>query len=184
MISACERTAERLPAFVADTLPEADRRDLRGHLRTCPACRVRAVEVDPTLLFSALPEEEVSSRDVARVLDGVRAGIAWRERERKMPRRRARAARFVSAAAVVATTLLLPAGLRLTRDEPASAGSAAVASRPAPGAPRPEPVSRELAKLAAPDEKDQSSNGATIYDWTPGSGQPRVVWIVDRSLDI
>jgi hypothetical protein len=25
---------------------------------------------------------------------------------------------------------------------------------------------------------------ATIYDWNPGGGQPRVVWIVDRSLDI
>lgn len=25
---------------------------------------------------------------------------------------------------------------------------------------------------------------ATIYDWNPGGGRPRVVWIVDRSLDI
>ena len=25
---------------------------------------------------------------------------------------------------------------------------------------------------------------ATIYDWSPGAGQPRVVWIVDRSIDI
>jgi Putative zinc-finger len=42
---------------------------------------------------------------------------------------------------------------------------------------------------AAFGEPDGAGKGnipadATIYDWNPGGGQPRVVWIVDRSLDI
>jgi hypothetical protein len=30
----------------------------------------------------------------------------------------------------------------------------------------------------------KASSGATVYDWNPGAGEPRVVWIVDGSLDI
>jgi hypothetical protein len=30
---------------------------------------------------------------------------------------------------------------------------------------------------------DTTDSGATVYDWNPGGDEPRVVWIVDRSLD-
>ena len=35
-------------------------------------------------------------------------------------------------------------------------------------------------------ETEGVSNDATVYEWSPGAGreEPRVVWIVDRGLDI
>jgi hypothetical protein len=37
-----------------------------------------------------------------------------------------------------------------------------------------------------PAEAGLPSSSATVYDWNPGAGreEPRVVWIVDRGLDI
>jgi len=38
--------------------------------------------------------------------------------------------------------------------------------------------------VASPEGAPKASGGATVYDWNPGAGEPRVVWIVDGSLDI
>jgi len=38
----CDRTRDRLPAFVAGTLGEAEAAAVAGHLRRCPACRAEA----------------------------------------------------------------------------------------------------------------------------------------------
>ena len=45
------------------------------------------------------------------------------------------------------------------------------------------PVS-PFAEARGPVRGQKLPADATIYDWNPGGGQPRVVWIVDRSLDI
>lgn len=179
MSSPCARTFSSIPAFLADSLPEAERRELRGHLKTCADCRRAAGEVDPTTIFSALPVEEVSSEEIARVVEAVRAGVAWKAAERRMPPPRRRTVRIASVAAVALLTLALPAGLRVSRDEPAVRSAAPVASRPAAALP-----AGGFSVLADPDSGATHPAGATIYDWTPGAGQPRVVWIVDRSLDI
>jgi len=60
---------------------------------------------------------------------------------------------------------------------PASVPSGAA---PATGGGRVSP----FAEASGPAMGQKLPADATIYDWNPGGGQPRVVWIVDRSLDI
>ncbi|MFY9550855.1 MAG: hypothetical protein WAU32_06865, partial [Thermoanaerobaculia bacterium] len=51
----------------------------------------------------------------------------------------------------------------------------------------PEPASEAaLAAATLPAESAVPAGDATVYDWNPGAGreEPRVVWIVDRGLDI
>jgi hypothetical protein len=77
-----------------------------------------------------------------------------------------------SAAALAAMTLVLP-GADRRREAVATAPVVAV---PAPGF---APAAQKAPTATFPAD-------ATIYDWNPGgtSEEPRVVWIVDRSLDI
>jgi hypothetical protein len=81
---------------------------------------------------------------------------------------------MASAAAVAAMTLFTPGSSRST-------GRPAVAARPPAAAPATgfSPAARTAPAATFPAD-------ATIYDWNPGTGteEPRVVWIVDRSLDI
>jgi hypothetical protein len=108
----------------------------------------------------------------------VRAGVALKETERKLAsgraRRRSRIAAMASAAAVAAMTLFTPGSSRST-------GRPAVAARPPAAAPA---IGFSPAARTAPAATFPAD--ATIYDWNPGTGteEPRVVWIVDRSLDI
>jgi hypothetical protein len=90
-----------------------------------------------------------------------------------------------SAAAAVALTLLVPAApaprspmdaLRTERE--AVRRSFAPAGNPAPA------TAGEILEKAGGTRKYPAD--ATIYDFSPGAGEgePRVVWIVDRSIDI
>ncbi|MFN2386795.1 MAG: hypothetical protein ABR576_11015, partial [Thermoanaerobaculia bacterium] len=65
------------------------------------------------------------------------------------------------------------------RSVPAVAADLPAAGAPAPSAPF-------LPGAAAAATGGRFPEDATIYDWNPGSSrnEPRVVWIVDRSLDI
>jgi hypothetical protein len=74
-----------------------------------------------------------------------------------------------AAAAVVFLALAVPSGLRTPAPEP---------QRPAG------PAASGVSAAAAPAGTVKTSGGATVYDWNPGAGEPRVVWIVDGSLDI
>jgi hypothetical protein len=111
------------------------------------------------------------------VLAGVRAGIALAETERRVGRSRRRSRRrlaaIASAAALAAMTLVLPGSGR--RPVESVARTAPVAA-PEPG----------FAPAAGKAPAATFPSDATIYDWNPGtaSQEPRVVWIVDRSLDI
>jgi hypothetical protein len=169
----------------------------------CAACRREASAFDPALLFASMPAEDVSPADAARILAAVRTGIAMKAAEKRigsLPRvsplpRLSGTAAAVAAAVLIVWTSGPGAALRSTSDPDPS-------GRPGPGAARddralslPASVSKALpfAPAAGPgqrlDEPDGAGKGnlpadATIYDWNPGGGQPRVVWIVDRSLDI
>jgi hypothetical protein len=54
---------------------------------------------------------------------------------------------------------------------------------------RPTPLAETAPALlpaAVSEEPEGAPAEATVYDWSPGAGreEPRVVWIVDRGLDI
>jgi hypothetical protein len=132
--------------------------------------------IEPSLLFARIPADEVSSEDVLAVLTGVRAGIALVQTERKVGRSRGRSRRRLAAmssvAALAAMTLVLPGADR----RPEADATAPVVAVTAPGF---APAAQKAPTATFPAD-------ATIYDWNPGgtSEEPRVVWIVDRSLDI
>ena len=182
----CGQIRERFEGYAGERLSLAQRREVRDHLASCGACFDAAGQFDPTLLFSAAALPEVAPEEVAGILSAVRTGIELKESERRLvhpsfgrgpnPRRR-RAAVVASAAAVVALTLLLPAGWR----RPAESLPREAAVQP----PRAASRAPGILPAAGPKEIEQSPTGVTIYDWKPeGPGEPRVVWIYDRSLDI
>ena len=178
MNAACTQMRGRLREYLDDALPADDARALRGHLAVCGACRDDLAAVEPTLLFARVSRADVSPDDVRRVVEGVRAGVALKETERKLAlgraRRRSRIAAMASAAAVAAMTLMMPGSSRSTVEPP-------IAVRPSAPSPASgfSPAARTAPSATFPAD-------ATIYDWNPGAGteEPRVVWIVDRSLDI
>ncbi len=180
MSGVCERVRARLEEYGHEALSAVDRREVREHVSFCTACRAEAVAVDPVLLFSAVPAEAVSAEDVASVLSSVRAGIALRTAERRIEaaRRRGsavgargRGTRAAAAAAVILLTVVVPSGLRSTADVPAPV--------PTGG-----PTAPGISAVAAPEATMKAPGSATVYDWNPGAGEPRVVWIVDGSIDI
>ena len=174
MSLSCREARGHFERYAEDTLADPQRRAVREHVRSCPSCRGEAASA-PGLFFGGAPPEDVSPEEAARILSGVRAGIALKRAERRLggaPARR-RAAAAACAAAIVAFTLALsggPAGQRPLNDARAAGKKAQ-----APTA---------LLPAAATGEKQKSPSNATIYDWNPGGQEPRVVWIVDRSLDI
>jgi putative zinc finger protein len=186
MSLSCRQALAALPGYAAEILERGLRQSLRDHLAACGDCRGVAVHTDPGLLFAGSaqtsPERETTDEEVARILAGVRAGIAWRQAERKLTgdrpaRRRRRAA--ATAAAVVALVLLVPASTS-RRGQPRAVSNLAVQAQAQgsdPVVPAARPVSLEVPTSKSPAD-------ATIYDLSPGVGEPRVVWIVDRSLDI
>ena len=178
MSPACVQVRGRLPEYLDDALTADDARALRGHLADCVACRDDLAATEPTLLFARVSPEGVSPEDVRRVVEGVRTGVALKETERKLARgrarRRGRIAAMASAAAVAAMTLMMPGSSRSTVERPTAARPSAAS--PARGF---SPAARTAPTATFPAD-------ATIYDWNPAAGteEPRVVWIVDRSLDI
>lgn len=179
MTALCSEVRGRFEGYLAEALSAGERRSVREHLSGCAACRGEAASWDPALLFAATPADEVSPEETARILSAVRSGIAWKQTERRLSTsqsgRRARVA--ASVAAVAALVLALPGGR--VRDEGRRSASAA---RHAGKAPEGRPG--RLTPLAAPPVRSTFPADATMYDWNPGGGEPRVVWIVDRSLDI
>jgi hypothetical protein len=166
---------------------------------TCGDCREVAVHTDPGMLFNGSARiSPTTDEEVAQILAGVRAGIAWRQAERKLtgdtrlrrgtppsPRARRRRGAAAAAAAVVALALLVPAstprrGPRAVSNLAAprvSAQAQTEAQASGPVVPAARPASPEVPASKFPAD-------ATIYDLSKGVGEPRVVWIVDRSLDI
>ncbi len=208
MTVGCEETRARFGSYVGESLARDERSAVRAHLSECAACRREASERDPSLLFAAAPPEGVSDAEAARILQGVRAGIAIKTAERRVRRAPSRGNRAGATAAAAAAAVLIaltlsspsPARLALARgaDQPSGAAGPTRSSVPAAAKTRDAvPASESAAETPAmtarpfsPFAEASAPGGqkapadATIYDWNPGGGQPRVVWIVDRSLDI
>lgn len=176
-MSSCPDVLARLASYSAEELSGTQRRAVREHLALCGACREAAVAADPTLLFAGTaPVEDVSAADMTRILEGVRMGVALKQAERRLAEHRKparRPAAVAAAAAVAFFTLALPGGL--SQRAPAPAARATAGKSVTPGFAK--------ASVTAPAD---AAGGATVYEISPGSGpdNPRVVWIVDHSLDI
>jgi anti-sigma factor RsiW len=158
--------------YLRDTLPAPQRRILREHLAACVACRDLAVAQDSTFLFARPMDEEVSAPEAQRILAAVKTGVSFLETERRIGHAsRRRLAGGAAAAAAVAMLLLAVPGGR--RPEAAVARNAEAPSSP-------------MQPAALASETAAASSDATVYDLNPGAGreEPRVMWIVDRGLDI
>jgi hypothetical protein len=102
--------------------------------------------------------------------------------------------RLIGPAAAAAVTALLfwTAGWRAPRsaqtfDGPVAAAAPSSFEKPMPAGPLPETTATAgLRPAGLAGDIAPASSDATIYDWNPGAGreEPRVVWIVDRGLDI
>jgi len=172
--------------YLADSLPAPQRRILREHLAACAECRGLAVEKDPTFVFARPVRDEVTPEETARVLSAVKTGVALMETEKRIRRTRRRLAGGTAAAAAVAALVLLLPGSRhgAGTAAPPTGTQAALPAKPLASS----PVASDAALSAAalPAESSAPAGDATVYDWNPGAGreEPRVVWIVDRGLDI
>lgn len=191
MTLSCPETRARFSDYVDERLPREERSALRAHLVDCPACRGEAGAEDPALLFASVTPEAVSAEDTERVLLAVRAGIALKSVERRIAspaRRLAGTAAAVAAAALLAITTGSGPGPAPREVAPRASAPGVAKSGGTPmsigvNAPATRPPASPFAEAAGP-AKGKLPADATIYDWNPGGGQPRVVWIVDRSLDI
>lgn len=165
-----------------DALPAPQRRMLREHLAACPECRNLAAAQDPAMLFARpFATEEVPEVDAKRILANVRTAVAFAQTERRIRKSSRRKFASVAAAAAVFGALLLmaPRGgdrgveTAAVRPTPAAANGATAALQP-------------VALATGTAEVEGVSTDATVYEWSPGAGreEPRVVWIVDRGLDI
>ena len=192
MSFSCSDARARFASYSAEALTSEERRAVREHIAACEACREEAAAADSTLLFAGTaPVEDVSAAEMARILENVRAGVALKQAERRLARPlarrrsgrgeggRRRAAAIAAAAAVALFTLALPGGLSERAAAPPAPAAAAKAVTPG------------FARVSAfangsADGSAESAGTATIYEIAPGAGadEPRVVWIVDRSLDI
>jgi hypothetical protein len=209
----CGQTRDRFAAYLEERLAGEERQAVRGHLRDCGSCRAEASAQDPAFLFAFIDGDagaaEVSPDETARILAAVRTGIELKKAERRVEtasgfRRAYAIAASVAAAAFVAAL----AGFSGVPRAPKAVSAAAAGPVPGPaasGSVRPGSVQglQRAPAMAAPAADPESAGAmspfaeargpvrgqklpadATIYDWNPGGGQPRVVWIVDRSLDI
>jgi hypothetical protein len=176
----CGILRESFGDYLADRLPAPQRRILREHLTACDGCRAAAAGKDASLVFARPFAEDASPDETAAILASVRTGVSHIETERRLagagPGRR-RAAVAAAAAAVALLALTVAGGS--ARREPVAALPVALEATPLLESAGVEPA-------ALPAEAAAASSNATVYDLNPGAGrdEPRVVWIVDRGLDI
>jgi putative zinc finger protein len=183
MTLSCGEVRDRFEAYGSEALAAGERRGVREHLRSCEPCRKEASAADPLFLFVGAGAAPVPTEAAAGVLAAVRAGIALKTVERRLevPTARRRLGSLASAAAAVALTLLVPGAPTRQVPRNAAATPSGPAGRSFVPASNTIPAGEILPKAAG--TKTYPAD-ATIYDLGSGAGQPRVVWIVDRSLDI
>jgi len=179
----CEMARSRLGGYAAETLGAEERRAVRGHLEDCPSCFEEAAATDATLLFVRAGSEEAPAEEVARVLSAVKAGIALKTLERRLgpPASRRPVASLAAVATGIVLLLALPGSLSDRQPSAPEVSGARPGEAPAGDTPWPAAAPGDFERLGL---ESGFPAEATVYDWTPGGEQPRVVWIVDRSLDI
>ena len=169
-----------------DALPAPQRQILREHLAACEECRAAAAVAGRVASLRAPARPRRSpAEETAAILAAVRTGVALhRDRaahrigaRRAAPRRRRRRR-------PPRPSLLLVADSR--RDAPArdaGRGASRRVRRRRPRRRRDRPPGSQPPRCRT---RPPRRSNATVYDWNPGAGreEPRVVWIVDRGLDI
>lgn len=177
--------ARRMESFLCDALGRAERAAATEHVRSCADCRLRALESDPSVVFrlALAREPAVSEEESRQVLENVRVAIAIRQASRKIEPPPASGLGMRRTAAALAAAALLS----LTASSPMARRSASSA-RIAPAAP-PAGAPSSFARASAPERSDDAvaPATATVYEWNPGANSPddpKIVWIVDRSLDL
>ena len=184
MSPVCAILRESFDDYLGDALPAPQRRMLREHLTACAGCLAAAAEKDASFLFARPMPEDVAPDETARILAGVRAGVGHIQTERRIAMATRRRFAGVAAAAAVALLVMTVPGGSDARREPEIAALPAPA--PSPADSEQAAVSSGVAPVGLPAEAAAPPPGATVYDLNPGAGrgEPRVVWIVDRGLDI
>jgi anti-sigma factor RsiW len=187
MTLSCSEVRDRFDAYGAEALAAGERRAVREHLGSCEACRAEASTFDPLFVFARAGAAPILPDETAGILALVRTGIVLKKAERRLqsPPVRRRMGKLFSAAAAVALTLLVPGApaRRSFPDAPPVEREAARRSYVPAGNPAPAPApAGEILEKTGGARKYPAD--ATIYDFSPGAGEPRVVWIVDRSIDI
>lgn len=175
----CPDLISAIDRYRSDELGSPELGALRSHLRECGECRLRAFDAEPSILFAVENRPvEVTPEEVQSVLENVRIGIALSQTSRRIEtnsggRGKSRRLGALSAAALLLLSVTSPS--RRTR------------------APIPASAVRELPAAAVPAGFEREGEGgllpasATIYEWNPASAapnDPKIVWIVDRSLDL
>ncbi len=150
--------------------------EARGHLAECRACRSVAAEIDPVLIFAALPAPRVAPAEIAEMQRAVAAlvraeRVAPRASEPVAARRRRRAGRLARGAAAAAV-LLLALGVEAGPRRVAPGAGEALAALPEAGPDT----------FAPPALEEIDRPQARIYQ-LPAEGLS-VVMIVDASLDV
>jgi anti-sigma factor RsiW len=184
MSSICPILRGSFEDYRRDALPAPQRRILRDHLAACPECRDLAASEDPTMLFARpFAAEEVPAEDAQRMLANVRTAVAFAQTERRLRSTSRRRIAGAAAAAAAFGALLLTAPGRETGRVETLQVAAVEEAAPTPAAVESEPA---VPSTDFVPEIEGVSNDATVYEWSPGAGreEPRVVWIVDRGLDI
>ncbi|MGH9316500.1 MAG: anti-sigma factor [Thermoanaerobaculia bacterium] len=183
MSFSCQMVRARFAGYAAETLGAEERRAVRAHLAGCRSCFEEAAACDATLLFARAGSEEAPAEEIARVLSAVRTGIALKTAEQRLRPRTSRRlfAALAAAAAVVILLVALPGSLS-NRQRPAPQAAGPRLEKAAAGETLWPVAGSEGSEMRKPESGVPAET--TVYDWNPGGEQPRVVWIVDRSLDI
>ncbi len=181
----CSILRQGFDDYLGDALPAPQRRMLREHLAVCAECLAAAAAKDASFLFARPMPDEVAPDEAAQILLGVRTGVGHIETERRVgTTTRGRVTSAAAAAAAVALLVLtIPGGSAARRESGTAALPTPIAN---PAGPAQSARSVGVAAAGLPADAAAPSEGATVYDLNPGAGrgEPRVVWIVDRGLDI
>ncbi|HEY2797252.1 MAG TPA: zf-HC2 domain-containing protein [Thermoanaerobaculia bacterium] len=180
--------------YRSEALPAPQRRMLREHLRGCDACRAAAAAEDPTFRFARSLNETVSEGESREILSAVMTGVDLLRTERRIrgPRPSRRLRIGSAAAAAVAAAVLVSTGWGILQSPamptaggvPVPASTAMISAQPTSSSAHTDVTALQPAAMS--EDAPAPSPDAIVYDWNPGAGreEPRVVWIVDRGLDI
>jgi len=182
MSAGCPPVVALSEAYRDERLSGDDRREFRAHLVSCDECRRTAIRHDPAILFALAPAPapEAGDAEARAILENVRAALAIRDASRKLDRSvSARHGRRTAAAVGIAALVALTFSAPMSRRRPLPVSTAAAAPRG---------IRNAATKIVRPGAEEPSlPSSATIYEWNPGAASPddpKIVWIVDRSLDL
>lgn len=167
----CDDFLELLEPYLEERLDTDRRNQLREHLRSCPRCRERAVERDPTLIFAlSRPAASDPARSEA-VAAAVLAQIHGRRLEQRLGRRRQP---WLAAAAAALVIVGGATAWRIVADDTV-----------APGGEAPRAVGASLEAEPPRAEVDMEGAGVRVYQFADQSGHPdqAVYYVVNPALE-